>query len=455
MDKFEYSLIFFGLYIAGLAWVSWKSRYHDHGSGFIIGNRDLGFWSIYGSIVSYLRSGSAFIFWFSFAALMGFGSIWIIVAFLCAFALMAFLAPQAQKLAGEHNYITLPDLITDRQGPLMALSIKILSLYASIITTTAQLFVAGNIIGGLLNVGTVTGTIIGAFIVGTYIVLGGFLSVVRTDIYQAGIMILLAVGTLLFGTWPETPVLLDQITHPDFNWVVGGLVLGLTIPANADLWQRYFAAKTPTVGRNATIAALFTDVVLVGGIILFALNMLALAPGADPQNVFNDLFRNSIAHPAIIALFGVFVISAMLSTLDNQVFNFTSIVTKNVLNINIETDRPRFIRVLRILTIVMLATLTALSLTIENLLQWIMNTWGFMGIATPVIFYAFLKRGHNRWTDKILATGVLCAALVYWILFVITEYSAMIWYLVPYCAPLPFIAIDLIINRKTSLPAPA
>lgn len=455
MDKFEYSLLFFSLYIVGLAWVAWQSRYHDHGTGFIIGNRRVGFWGIYGSIVSYLRSGSAFVFWFMFVAMMGFGSLWILAFYFIPFIIMALLAPQAQRLSNAHNYVTLPDLMKDRQGPLMASALNLLALYTSIIGTAAQLFVAGNIIDGLLGTGVMAGTLIGMTIVCAYTLLGGFLSVVRTDIYQALILIILALGALAFGDWPALPEIVTELTTPDWNFVTAISLMGLTIPASADLWQRYFSAKTPQTARNGTLAALATDFVLVSGIILFITNILATAPDTDPQQVFNSFFSQSLAHPAVIALFGVFIISAMLSTLDNQAFNFSSIVAKNVMNMNIAENRDRFIRVLRIVTIIMLASVTALSLTIENLLQWLLNTYAFVGVITPFIFYAVIKKSTEKHSDKLLAAGFLTGTLIYWGLFAMGLYNNMYWYAAPYSAPLLFIVTDLLINRRLALRAPA
>lgn len=447
MDKLGYSILFFAFHIIGLAYIAWRARLRGAGKGFIIGNRTMGFWGLYGSVISYMRAGSNLVFWFSFVALMGFGSIWILIAFYTGFILMTLLAPLAQRLSHQNNYITFADLIEDRQGSLMAIWLNIFSFYVILIMVVAQLFVMGNVVGDTLNIGNVPGIILGSIIVAACVSTGGFLSVVRTDIYQAFIIVLFAVGALLFCAWPPVAEFKSQLFSPNIDMVVGFGLIGFAVPASTDMWQRYFAARTPQMIVPATFAALFTDVVIILGIILFIQNILAATHGVDPAHIFGGIFNNSSIHPAIIALFGVFVVSTLMPTLGNQIFNSTSIITKNILRIDILKERRKFIWMLRLVSSVLLILFTTLSLTIKDFMQWVIDTYAFVGVITPFIFYGVLQRAYS---DKLLATGVLASSLCYWVLYVAGFYTSMYWYIVPYSAPLIFILWDYALSKTTS-----
>ncbi len=441
-----YTLLFLGSFLLILSWVAWQSRYHDKGNGFIIGHRELKFSSIFGSIISFLHAGDMFFWWFVFVALFGFGALWVSASLMATLVIMALFAPLATQLSRENNYITFPDLIRDRQGPWMEKWMLYGSLYGAIIIAAAQLFVAGQILSGLLPISAATGTVVSALVVALYVVLGGFLSVVRTDVYQAVVIILIAIAALLFGDWPTTSTIGEQLFSTDINLIASYAIIGLCLPVNTDLWQRFFATKDPRQARNATLAAfVINQTILMVGVVLFISNMLATAPDTDPQRVFIDLFSNNRSDTLVVSLLGVFIVSALLSTLDNQVLNFTTISTKNLLRIDPFQNRDRFIGGLRIMALAFLTLLTALLLTFqtEDLLSKLFTSYAVLGILTPFIFYAIAYKSAYQHRDKILALGVLVCIFFYWVLFYFDLYKNALWYIVPYiCIPAVFISMD-------------
>ena len=442
MTKLDYTILFVGVFLVGLAWVSWQSRSGDHRGGMVIG--DIGWPGIYGSMIAFFFAGPSLMFWFGLVAVMGFGAIWLSVVFMVALSVMALAAPQAQRLARRNRYITLPDLIGDRQGPNTARALAALSLYGSVVVATAQLNVAGNVIAGLFDTGPVIGTVSAATIVAAYIVLGGFLSVVRTDVYQSAVIALIAIGALVFSPWPEAGVITREVLSPDLNMLLGLGMLGITIPAFSDLWQRIFAAKTPSVARNAMLWVVPTKILMSVGLIVFVSSVIAASADGEFQNIYVDIFSSDAANPLIIALLGVWFISAMLSTLDNQIFNFTAISTQNVLKVNVQSDRKRYVFTLRAISLGVLAALTALSLSIDDLVHWLIRTVGFLGIMTPYVFYAVLKHRDSA-SDALLMTGLVLSAAVYWILFFLGKYDVnLIWLALSYVIASLFVLVDYV-----------
>ena len=404
----EYSLPVIILYFLGLVYFSWQRHAHD--DDYILGQRSLGFWYIYGSVISYMRAGSNLIFWFAFVALMGFGSIWILISFYTAFVLMTLLAVRAHKLSVANNHITFTDLIASRQGPLMASWINVFSFYVTLILVVSQLFVAGTVLSGLLGTSIMMATILCAVIVGAYIICGGFMSVVRTDLYQALCIILVSLLAIVFLDWPSGDVLVTELTSPNWQMVIGFGIIGFAVPASTDMWQRFFAVKDHRIIVPATLSALVTDVVVVMGLILFIQYVIGNVL-YDQTEIFTSLFSGANGHSAMIVLFGVFILSAVLSTMDNQVFNLASIVSKNLLKIDGDNQKKKFVWVSRLVSVASLFVFSLMALTITDLMQWIVNTYAYVGVITPFIFYGLLCQAKR---DKLLAIGVLLSSLLPW-----------------------------------------
>lgn len=436
MSTLGYSIILIILYLAGLAYVSWAQK--SDNDNYIIGDRALGFWQIYGSVISYMRAGSNLIFWFAFVALMGFGSIWILISFYTAFIIMTFLGEKARRMSIDGDYITFTDLIQNQQGPIMAWWINIFSFYVIMILTVSQLFVAGNILGGLLNVSEITATLLCAAIVGSYVVLGGFINVVRTDFYQAVCIIVIALLAIFFVDWPSATIVQKEIIMPNWQMVIGFGIIGFAVPASTDMWQRFFAVKEEKTIVPATMLALVTDILIVMGLILFIRFAMGNVP-MDEENFFLSLFQKPNDFPLMTALFGVFILSAILSTMDNQVFNLASITAKNIFKLDGISNKAKFVWVLRLSSIAALLIFSLMALTIVDLMKWIINTYAFVGVITPFIFYAVLRQANS---DKFLALSVLVSAGVYWYIYALGLYSNLSWYGVSYLVSVAFVLAD-------------
>ncbi len=432
-------VLFLAVFCLGLLVVILQGKSQTSEKNFILGNRDLGFFDIFSSVITYMRTGSNLAFWFAFVAFMGFGSIWVLISFYTAFIIMALLAGCAAKLSKHSGYITFPDLIEEQQGRIMSLFVSAFSFYTIIIMTVSQLFIAGTVVGELASIGNVLGTILCATIVAVYISFGGFMSVVKTDVYQAVVIVLVALCAYLFLDWPSIEEFTTEVTQPNWTYVIGFGLIGFAVPASTDMWQRFFAVKEEEKICAPIFSALAVDILIVLGLIIFIKYVLIHTQAEDQANLFAGLFTGDSEFPIATALFGLLITSALLSTIDNQIFNLASITSKNVLKIDTETDQGRFIKTLRICAVLSLIIFVILSLTITDFMQWIVDTYAFVAVITPFIFYGVITKAYS---DKLLAFGTICAGSLYWILYAQGYYANMNWYAVPFSTPLLFIACD-------------
>lgn len=88
------------LYFVILLGITWFSRREQDYQGYVIGNRQVGLWGIVTSVAANARDGTAMALWISFAAMFGFGAMWLLIGLLLGFALIAIQAPKIRQEAG-------------------------------------------------------------------------------------------------------------------------------------------------------------------------------------------------------------------------------------------------------------------------------------------------------------------------------------------------------------------
>ncbi len=437
-------ILVFAIFCLGLAVTAFAFQTKSAQKNFILGGRNLGFIDIFSSVIAYMRTGSNLAFWFGFVAFLGFGSIWILISFYTAFIIMSLLANKAAKLSKERNFTTFPDLIAERQGRIMSILVSSFSFYVITIMTISQLFIAGSVVGELTTIGNFLGTTVCAGLVALYIFFGGFQSVVKTDIFQAIVIVLIALSAYLFLPLPEMTEFTTEITNVNWGYIIGFGLIGFAVPASTDMWQRFFAVKDEKTLRPAIFTALAVDILIVIGLIIFIKLVLSMTNADGNTDLFSGLFTSVNQFPIATALFGLFIVSALLSTIDNQIFNMASITAKNILKIDTETNDKVFIKTLRVTSILSLAIFVMLSLMVTNFMQWIVDTYAFVGVITPFIFYGVITKAYS---EKLLVLGTLIASAIYWILYSQGYFENMSWYAVPFFTPILFIACDFALKK--------
>ncbi len=432
MTLFSYSLIFLGLYVSVLAGISWRARYHDAGEGFVIGSRQCTLPETTAGVVGVLRSGSALPLWFMIVLTLGWWSYLVIAAYYLAILVMAWLAPRVRERAFRENMVTIPDLVESGVGPLSAKIVNAATLLVVFLGAAAQIFIGGTVLGGLLGIGTGWGIWFSTVIVGTYLWIGGYQTLIRTDLFQVIVMILLAVGAFAIGELPDLQTEMARLETINWNMLIGMAFTCTVMWATPDLWQRFYSANSAKTARRACFIAIGIDTLIVFGIIAFTSGIAALSDESDPFALFAALFAGEIGAPVVVALFGIFLFSALMSTLDNFVYVIASQITKNVARVDFRAERARFIRWLRAVTIILLIALSVLAMTINDFIQYILSLAIIVIVIGPAIIYAAISARADPVTDRAVALIVLFALALSGGMFAAGLFDAHMWlYAVP------------------------
>jgi SSS family transporter len=317
---------------------AWQGRRSTRGvADYYVGGRNIGgialglsFFATYSSTNSFVGfAGQAY----------SYGAPWLLLApMIVAFCVIAWtvLAPRLRRFSEELGSLTIPDFIGFRFG---STSARVLAativIFSSFFYLTAVFKGAGTTLAAFLDVDYTLAIWLFFLIVMTYTAVGGFISVVKTDVVQALVMIVGAV--LLFrgavgaaGGLGALDVMRGApATRHLFSWDAAmpfGVLLGIITAGTIKLiveprqLSRFYGLRDAGAVRHgfitATLAFLFVYALLVP-IGLYA--RVILPEGvAHTDNIVPALLTNpAFFHPAISAFLLVALVAAAMSSIDS------------------------------------------------------------------------------------------------------------------------------------------
>ncbi len=339
------------LYLALMVLLGWVGRQRTHGVGdYYVGGRSLGgvalglsFFATYASTNSYLGfSGKSY----------AYGAPWLLlVPFAVGLSLLAWtlVAPRLREFTGVLDSLTIPDFLGTRfDSPAARFVSAVLVLLASLLYLTAVYKGIGNLFESLLGISYLTAVGLVLAIVVTYTSIGGFHSVVRTDVVQALLMIGAAV-LLFVGTTRAlggVGALFELSQHPEteslFQWnvvvptsVLLGTLFATTVKFLVEPRQlsRFFALKSAREARRGIWVSTLTFFVVFS--LLTPLGMMArplLLGLSDTDRVIPELLAAGVGFgPVSTAFLMLAILSAAMSSLDSVLLVMASTFERDVM----------------------------------------------------------------------------------------------------------------------------
>ncbi len=344
----------FALYTALMAIHALEGKRRTRGVvDYYVGGRAMGgialglsFFATYSSTNSFVGfSGQAY----------SYGTPWLLLAPVAViFCLVAWMvvAPRLRRFTGALDSVTLPDFIGFRFGSTRArVSAAVIVLFASFLYMTAVFKGIGNLLEVFLDIPYVIAILVVFLIVMLYTAVGGFLSVVRTDVVQGLVMIVAAIllfwGTLdaAGGTGAIAAVRDRPSTSHLFRWdaampfpVIIGIIVAGTLKFVVEPRQlsRFYALEDERAVRRgmwvSTLAFLFVYSLLLP-VGLFAHNIVGGGIGDTDLVVPTLLAGGEVFHPAIGAFLLVAMVAAAMSSLDSVLLVMASTCERDLVGL--------------------------------------------------------------------------------------------------------------------------
>ena len=317
-------------------------------------------------------------------------------------------------------------------------SSNIIRVFSSIIIAffflfyvSAQLHASGKILNSLFTINPITGITIGALIIISYTLLGGFMAVAWTDFFQGflmlGTLVILPItgfielsksGITISDGWIMAEAIFKNENSSLFGgkkngeaFIVAltGLSWGLGYLGQPHLLIRFMAIKRSKDIKIARRIALFWAFpAVIGAFFVGVVSLLHFGPSyfvtIDPEKAM-PLLSKSIMHPILAGLFISGAVSAMMSTADSQLLVSSSAITEDLL-FKFKKIMPKNIVTLNRLVVVLIGVIAyciAIYSEIKgnNIFSIVSYAWSGLGSAFgPVLLMSL-------WWKKINRNGVI------------------------------------------------
>jgi len=412
-------------------------RVHDL-ADYYVGGKRLGYWVVAFSARASGESAWLYLGLTGLGALVGARAFWVVAGELAGVAIAWFFMARPFKRATDRfDSVTIPDYLVSRFGGSgSAPAARALRVIAAIALATfvtiyvsAQIDATGKAFNGFLEWNYFVGAIVGFAIVVTYTLVGGFVAVAWSDLFQGVIMLVgltalpIAAATALADQpgWGLSALAPEQLSL----WGPGGaslsnvlviisyVAIGLGFLGSPQVFVRFMAIRDEDeirAGRWVAIAfTILTDgCAVLSGMLGHALLVgsggdFAAILGSNGEGVLPALVSN-LFPAVVIGCYIAAVLAAIMSTIDSLLLVASSALTRDVYQ---QTWHPEMTaeeltglsrRVTFVLALVALGIALAVSLASPGRTIFWYAIFGWSGIAAtfcPVIVLALFWPRYN------------------------------------------------------------
>jgi SSS family solute:Na+ symporter len=375
----------------------WSKRRAGSQNGFFVANRQGTLLLITGSLVATAVGGSATVGMAGLGFNQGLtGSWWLLVGSIGLVLLGVFFA---RRVRGAALY-TLPELIERQYDRRMSLAASILIVIAWVGVVAGQIVAAGTVLS-ILGIGSVVFWMtVFTIVCVTYAILGGQLSIIRTDVFQAvllflGIFVALAlvfsqVGGLdgLKASLP--PGYFSFPTSPGFDWkmLLSLLILvGATYVVGPDMYSRLFCAKGEKTAQQSTILSAFLFIPLAFAIVFIGMSAKILYPEISAEGAFPKVIT-SLLSPGMSGLILAALVAALMSSADTCLLSQSVILTEDIIKrVHPAFDERKTVLLTRLSLVGLGLVALGLALTLAGVISSLLFAYTIFtcGLVVPVI----------------------------------------------------------------------
>lgn len=319
------------VYAALVLLLAWRDRSSASFDAYLMGGRDAAWYGVGASIFS-LIGGGEIVALTALGFIYGAPAISLFAGYALGFFALGLLSPRIRRLSGTGTFVSLPDFIHSRLGSFaggLAFAVSFAAFFALLMI---QFSAGGALVAGLTLVSYSQAVLAIGVLVTTYLFIGGFRTVIATDMLQGVarfLLVPLLVGAL-FQTLPEPSLgkfFPSAATESMSMGVITGLILTgfFSAVASADVWQRIYAARSD---RDSAFGLSFGAILmLLFGLLLVYIGVSAkvIAPASVADAAFSTALSGGIP-PWVVTAAIALVLVSVLSTADTEIFVLTSLI---------------------------------------------------------------------------------------------------------------------------------
>ncbi|NOY96413.1 MAG: sodium/proline symporter [Chlorobi bacterium] len=376
----------------------------------------------------------------------GMAAIWVALGCVAGILfLWVFLARPLQRITVKTDALTVPGLFSGTfsgTNKSIGLLSSVIVVFFFMLYIAAQFSGAGKIFNDIFNINPFWGMVIGSALVTVYTMLGGFITVVATDAFQAILMVFTCVALPIIALMVAASLNIDvaqfisdaSYTIPLNNnevksvtgWllIINGLSWAFGYTGQPQLIIRMMAMRNQKETRQASwLAVTWTLLAYIGafmiGIIGYQL-VQAGALGSSAASIARDsekimpLMVMSLLSPILAGVLLSGAVSAMMSTASSQLMVVSSSMTEDIYTQlskkKIREKKMLLLNKLLTLLVGLIAFLLAITMK-ETVYELVSYAWSGIGASfgPAIVLLIFWKRFSRAGVFASLITGTISA----------------------------------------------
>lgn len=375
--------------------IGWYASRKGDAEGFLVANRKLGLFHSVMTLSGTFVGAMTLLVYTAFVFTFGISAMWIFIGYFVGFILFTPFAIYLYKYSKDKSFYTIADFFKLRFGrgiSVLVIAIIFLWYFGSL---SAQFIGGGKILSELTGMSFSLSAIIMCGSIVFYLILGGFQSVVRTDVFQFIVLgIILIILTFSIRQGLQVPLEYFNPFNAGIVNILAFFLLGVMAPfATQDYWQRIFAMKNLKVVKRAFV---------ISGILVLLVSFILTYIGLIARSSFSDIDADlAVLHsftrlaPDYLAGFvAVVFFSAILSTADTYLFllsvNFTNDISGKT-----RSDPGSKIKTTRLAIFIIGALALILALIYPNIVD-ITIIFKAIGLTiSPIVIIAWISKGNR------------------------------------------------------------
>lgn len=434
MTYATFVLYFLILILMGIHFYFKSKKIEDY----LLGGRNMGSWVTALSAQASDMSGWLLMGLPGAIYLAGMSEIWIAVGLIAGtFLNWVFISARLRLYTGETGSMTLSSFLGKRfKDPTNSLRLisSIITLLFFTVYAASGLVGAGKLFESMFNIDYTTAVVIGMAVMIFYTLLGGFLAVCWTDLFQALLMIF-AIVVLPFIAYsnidPDTMSKAFASKENIFNpipqgvgifalvSIISSVAWGLGYFGQPHILVRFMSVKSiKLLPRSITIAMVWVVISLVGAVVigLLGIPLYAELPSGDEEKVLIYMIADFVS-PYFIGVLLAAILAAIMSTISSQLLVCSSTLTEDIYAniIKPKASGRQLLFVSRLF--VLIISLVALVLSFDkasNIFNLVKFAWGGFGAAFgPLVLMALYSR-KTTWYSALAGMVVGTIVMLVW-----------------------------------------
>ncbi len=357
----EITIIAYFLFIVGIGvYSAFKVRKPDD---YYVAGKKAGMVQVSGSLLATILGGSAVLGTIELSQQNGWAALW----FLFSAAAGLFVLVPVSKYVRRYGHFTLPELLGRFYGKKAETIASLIIPLAWLGIVAAQIIAAAKILTGLPSINYQQAAILSGVVFIVYTLLGGQLSILKTDTLQS-VLIVTGLAAMLFfirsapAAAEIEPLQIDKLFNSNFG-VVDLLILlvtySVTFVVGPDIYSRVFCTKSERTAK--------WSVLLVAGLLVpisFGLTYLGVYSKGSGEGIV--AFAQHLLPTWAYGLFLAALLSAVMSSADTTLLTSSMILSELFTG---DLDRKNSLILTRILIVVTGVFSLIIALYVTSIIQ--------------------------------------------------------------------------------------